>query len=172
MRITDKSQLEHLSPHVRGQLERALDSVTPAPAAKSIGRPEQEVGRRLVQWIDGLEIPAPWPAHRNRPTTIKVGEYFAHNANGGARTAIEGAILRGQGVRAGWPDYTLYVPRGRWHGAVLELKAEDGDKPTAEQLDVLERLEWIGFFPIIAWGFEEARVAIIDYLAITDGRRG
>lgn len=166
-RFTDKSQLEHLSPELRAIVERELEAAQRDNAAAGVepvtnvessdrrGRPEQEAGRELIRWIDTLMDPR---------TVGRVGDYFAHNANGGARTAIEAAILIGQGVRPGWPDYTLYLPRGRWHGLVLELKATDGEKPAAEQLEILVRLERQGYKAVVAWGFEEARRAIEEYL--------
>ena len=129
--------------------------VPEAPASSSAVRPEQEAGAALIQWIDMVVLP-----DGTRP-----GEYFAHNANGGARTAIEGAILKGQGVRKGWPDYTLYLPRGGYHGLVLELKAEHGDKPTDEQLDILVRLQRQGYYACVAWGFLQAKEQIGTYLA-------
>ncbi len=40
-------------------------------------------------------------------TRAAAGTYWFHPANGGARTAIEGAILKACGVRAGTPDLIL-----------------------------------------------------------------
>lgn len=133
---------------------------TPRPARagarrKPRRRPEQIAGARLVAWIDGLVL-----EDGTRP-----GQYFAHIPNGGARTAIEGAILKGQGVRKGWPDYTLDMPRGRYHGMRLELKAEDGDKPDKEQLEILHRLEKQGYAVAVCWGYVEARNEITAYLS-------
>lgn len=187
LRITDPSQLAEMSAVVRRQVEphveaydrdeaiaqlreRAGLSSSRAGAVKQCAerqatdpprrraRPEQESGRLLVAWIDRYIVV---DAVLGR---IRVGEYFAHTPNGGARSRIEAAIFYGQGVRPGWPDYTLYLPRGRWHGAVLELKAEDGDKPDEEQLEILARLERAGYRAIVAWGFEQARDALIRYV--------
>lgn len=119
-------------------------------------RPEQEAGAALVKWIDLLRLP-----DGTRP-----GRYFAHTPNGGWRSAIEAKIFKGQGVRPGWPDYTLYLPRGLYHGLVLELKAENGAKPTSEQLDILGRLERAGYSCLVAWGFDEARAGIEKYLQL------
>lgn len=174
LRITDPSQLEHLSPTVRKQVEGALgDTPASGPGASSEGgkrkrarRPEQDAGKLLVQWVDAYKILDP-----ALDAWITVGDYFAHTPNGGFRSPIEAAIFIGQGLRPAWPDYTLYMPRGRWHGAVLELKAVDGGKPTDEQLDTLSRLERMGYKPIIAWGFEAARDGLLAYLALNNGER-
>lgn len=167
LRFTDKAQLEHVSAHVRRELEQSFSEIfseieraaggVADSGCRRRGRPEEDAGRALIHWIDTLTDPR---------TGERVGDYFAHNANGGARTATEAAILIGQGVRPGWPDYTLYLPRGRWHGLVLELKAFDGDKPAAGQLDILVRLERQGYKAVVAWGFEEARRAIEEYIRL------
>lgn len=47
--------------------------------------------------------------------------------NGGGRSGpVVGAILKAEGLRAGFPDLGLYVPRGRFHALFLELKRRDG----------------------------------------------
>lgn len=169
-RLTDPSQLAHVSPWARAQLERHLAGVPQAAGATvarigeqlerekpRMGQPEQEAGKMLVQWIDHLVL----------PNGLRPGLFFAHVANAGmADNKIRGGILQGQGVRVGWPDYILDLPLGRYHGFRLELKATDGRKPTAEQLETLERLESVGYKCAVAWGFEEARRAISAYLDI------
>ena len=56
-------------------------------------------------------------------TRAQPNVYWFHPANGGARTAVEGAILKACGVRAGTPDLIL-VRDGKTFA--LELKATDG----------------------------------------------
>lgn len=119
-------------------------------------RPEQEAGAMLVRWMDLLRL----------PDGTKPGQYFAHTPNGGARSATEAAIFKGQGVRKGWPDYTLYMPRSWYHGLVLELKAPNGGKPDREQLEILQRLEEQNYAVSVAWGFDQARKEIEQYLAL------
>lgn len=110
----------------------------------------------LVKWIDLLVL----------PDGLRPGQFFAHIPNGGARTAVEAAILKGQGVRKGWPDYFLALPRGRFHGMFLELKAENGGKPSDDQLEVMMRLGSAGFHVAVAWGFDAARQKIEHYLSL------
>lgn len=154
---------EHLRRSVEKQLEtKGGDVYTEEGAALAEskvhpsrrGRPEQDAGKALVKWMDALVL----------PNGLRPGLFFAHTPNGGFRDAIEAAIFYGQGVRRGWPDYTLYLPRHQWHGLVLELKAPDGAKPDAEQLEVLARLEAVGYKACVAWGFDDARTAISRYL--------
>lgn len=46
--------------------------------------------------------------------------------NGGRRGAREAAILKGEGVSAGAPDWVLFVPAGPYHGLALEFKSPTG----------------------------------------------
>lgn len=167
MRITKASQLEGMSEFVRRQLaghvddaERRTEELEQASfdprnkTGRHVNRPEQDAGRRLVRWIDALVL-----EDGTRP-----GLYFAHVPNGGARSAKEAAIFAGQGVRPGWPDYVLDLPRGGYHGLRLELKAPDAGKPGLEQLEILARLEAVGYRVCIAWGYEEARAHVRAYL--------
>lgn len=171
LRIISSGQLAHVSPAIRAQIERELgnraadvltqteepESAAPVKAVLPVrrGQPEQEAGRLLVEWIDSLLL----------PNGLRPGLFFAHVANAGvAEGKVRGGILQGQGVRKGWPDYILDLPFGRYHGFRLELKAEGGAKPSQEQLDTLERLESVGFKCAVAWGFDEAKRAIEDYL--------
>jgi hypothetical protein len=162
LRFTSPEQLEHVSPRVRAQLEvelkRCCDMAHPIEVprlpgeatakAPRRGQPEQEVGRMLVDWIDLVTL----------PNGIKPGLYFYHVANAGvAEGKVRGGILQGQGVRKGWPDYGLDLPLGGYHGFRLEIKRLDGDKPTAEQLEILARLEAVGFKCAVAWGFDDAK---------------
>ncbi|HNP65503.1 MAG TPA: VRR-NUC domain-containing protein [Woeseiaceae bacterium] len=119
-------------------------------------RPEQVAGAKLIRWIDSVVL-----EDGTRP-----GLYFAHTPNGGARSKIEAAIFKGQGVRKGWPDYTLYLPRNGYHGFVQELKAENGAKPDKEQLEILARLEEAGFAVAVSWGYRAARNDLEQYLGL------
>lgn len=171
-RITDAAMLAQCSPHVRAQLEKAFappssiavavptevspEFVQASEVRKRSARPEQDAGALLVKWIDLVVL----------PDGLRPGLFFYHVANGGGRSRVEAGILKGQGVRAGWPDYCLDLPAGGYHGLRLELKALDGPKPPDHQLEILERLESVGFKCCVAWGFEEAQAYVVDYLDI------
>lgn len=80
----------------------------------------------------------------------RAGDAFAfHVPNGGWRTPVEGAILKGQGVMAGVPDVVI-CKGGRFFA--MELKARRC-KPSAAQQDTIAALEAAG-----------ATVAVIDDL--------
>jgi len=108
----------------------------------------------LVRFMDLLVL----------PDGTRAGPLFVHTPNGGKRSPVEAAILKGQGVRPGWPDYTLYIARMPYHGLVLEIKAECGSKPTTNQLDNLQRAQEQGYRADVAWGFDQARAQIETYL--------
>lgn len=147
---------------MRKQVERHLDRVDetlgallgPATHRTKVNRPEEDAGRMLVEWIDLLVL----------PNGLRPGLFFMHTPNGLARNATEGGIFKAQGLRKGWPDYSLDLPLGRYHGLRGELKATDGAKPTREQLDILERLESVGYKCCVWWGFDDARKQISEYL--------
>ena len=85
--------------------------------------------------------------------------------NGGARHPAVGAMLRAEGVRAGYPDIALDVARGRWHGLRIELKrADPSNHVTPEQLTWLEKLRSYGYMAVVAYGATEAINVILAYL--------
>jgi len=71
---------------------------------------------------------------------------YLHPANGGARSAVEGAILKGMGVMPGAPDLLL------WKGGrsfAIELKSETG-RTSESQLEMLDRLSQAGVYTAVA----------------------
>jgi hypothetical protein len=71
-------------------------------------RPEQDVQKTVAEHLRLRRAPS---------------VYWFHPANGGARTAIEGAFLKACGVRAGTPDL-ICIRDGKTYG--LEIKADGG----------------------------------------------
>jgi len=67
------------------------------------------------------------------------------------------------GNRKGVPDIWLPVPRGDYHGLVIELKVKP-NKPTIEQTEWLEGLKAMGYKALVCYGADEAIAAIKDYL--------
>jgi hypothetical protein len=72
--------------------------------------------------------------------------------NGGARSAIEAAIMKGLGVRAGTPDLII-VHRGKTYA--LELKAA-GNRPTKIQEDAQAAMRAAGAEVATAIGLNAA----------------
>jgi hypothetical protein len=77
---------------------------------------------------------------------------FLHPANGGARSAIEGAIFKSLGVAAGAPDLLLWCDGKSY---ALELKAESG-RVSESQADMLDRLGKAGVATAVCHGIDSA----------------
>ena len=88
---------------------------------------------------------------------------------------------RQNGGRRAWPDMALAEPRGKYHGAYIELKRpgtrifkKDGtlvaDEHIREQFDVLEQLRKRGYMAEFACGFDEAKEIIDNYLGRPYGK--
>lgn len=56
------------------------------------------------------------------------------NANGGKRSPIEAAIMKGEGVTAGVADLTLYLPNSEHHGLCIEMKTAKGRQSEHQKL--------------------------------------
>jgi len=80
------------------------------------------------------------------------GVFAFHPANGGYRTAREGAILKGLGVKAGVPDL-IAIHNGRVF--CLEIKAPGG-QISAPQLACMVELREAGAVVAVATGLDEA----------------
>jgi hypothetical protein len=74
--------------------------------------------------------------------------YIFHCPNGGHRDVRVAAKLKAQGVRRGIPDVLWPIPRGKFVGMAIELKA-NGNKTTNEQSEWLEWLTANGWFACV-----------------------
>lgn len=83
--------------------------------------------------------------------------------NGGKRSKIEAAIMRGEGVRAGVPDLMLPVPVGAAHGLFVEMKSKEG-RVTPSQRERAEQLASDGYVCIVAYSADIAITATKLYL--------
>jgi hypothetical protein len=80
------------------------------------------------------------------------GVYAFHVPNGGARSPIEGAILKGLGVRAGVPD-VIVVKDGRTYA--LEIKSPGG-RLTAAQNDAHAALRAAGVTVVTCFSLDDS----------------
>ncbi len=113
------------------------------------GSSEDAIQIALLEWLR-LAHPTAWP-------------WTHHSPNGGARNAVTGARLKNLGVRRGFPDLTLWLPRGGFHGLAVELKAAKG-KPTPEQIQWLDHMARTGWMAVVCTGFDAARETFDNYL--------
>lgn len=104
-------------------------------------RPEQEIQKAVVKHLQQRGAP---------------GVVYWHTPNGvkgrGRRFAIQGAIARGMGARAGVSDLVV-LHRGKFFA--LELKAPK-QNPTEEQLKFLADVRDQGGFTCVAEGLDAA----------------
>jgi hypothetical protein len=98
---------------------------------------EQEIQRAVFQHL----------AVRGAPAM-----FAFHPANGGWRSRVEAAILKGMGVKAGTPDIVA-VKDGQCYA--LELKASDG-RLTSVQRDAHAALAAAGATVAVACGLDDA----------------
>jgi hypothetical protein len=100
-------------------------------------RPEQQLQHTVFLHL----------ATRGAPGLVAI-----HVPNGGARSPVEAAILKGLGVTAGVPDVLL------WHGGAsyaMELKAEVG-RASEAQIEMLNKLAAAGVHTAVAYGLTGA----------------
>lgn len=86
-----------------------------------------------------------------------------HIPNGGKRDAREAARFKQMGVKAGVPDIFLPVPRGKYHGLWIELKAPRGKTSTAQE-QFLAELDKQGYKTAVCFGWEIAAEVLKEYL--------
>ncbi len=117
---------------------------------------ESEEQQTLFQWAELM-------LNRYPPLAL-----LYHVPNGGARSAATAGRLKAEGVKSGVPDLCLPAASGVYHGLYIEMKVKP-NKPTAEQVWWLERLNAAGFYAAVCYGWQEGADLIERYLRLTDG---
>jgi alpha/beta superfamily hydrolase len=74
------------------------------------------------------------------------------------------SVMKSQGMVKGESDLAFLVPRGEWHGLVIEMKQPGGPKPTEDQKDYIEDSLLRGYFTKVCYGSDEAIETISNYL--------
>jgi len=83
--------------------------------------------------------------------------------NGGARSRVEAAIMKAEGVTAGVADLILLVPRGGHHCLCIEMKTPDG-RQTPAQKEWMAHAVSAGAVYSICRSFEGFQTEIRNYL--------
>ena len=86
-----------------------------------------------------------------------------------AQRSMQMARLKKEGLTVGWPDYQLLVPRGKYHGLMLEIKAPK-KKPTLEQRTLLAVLGSQGYMAAWAAGLEDSWAIVENYMQLGEYR--
>ena len=92
-------------------------------------------------------------------------ELLFHIPNEGKRSPQVGSKMKKMGMKAGVPDLFFPVPRGKYHGLFIELKAGKG-RATENQKAWLKRLSRQGYCAAICYGWQEAANCIQEYLRL------
>ena len=89
--------------------------------------------------------------------------HLHHSPNGGFRNASEAAKFKAMGVRAGFPDLVLLMPRGKCPFLAIELKY--GRNVQSERQKAYQKaLEAIGARYVVVRSLEEFQKVIEKYL--------
>jgi hypothetical protein len=83
--------------------------------------------------------------------------------NGGLRNVVVAMKLKREGLKPAVPDICLPVPSNGYHGLYIEMKRVAG-RLTDDQFGWLVALREQGYEAFVCYGFEQARVAIEEYL--------
>lgn len=95
---------------------------------------------------------------------------YTRDAKGKVYSPQRIALVR-EGLRKGYPDVSLDVARGQFHGLRIELKRADrSNKPTPEQEEWIANLRYYGYSAVVCYGAQDAINTIQAYLA-QDGTR-
>lgn len=85
--------------------------------------------------------------------------------NGGARDIRVAVKLKREGVKRGVADIALPLPRGQYHGAVIEQKTKGG-RLSVEQKEFLAFMESQGYRTFVSYSADESLRFIEEYLGI------
>jgi len=75
--------------------------------------------------------------------------------------------LAQEGVKKGIADIFLPYPVGTYHGMFIELKREKGGVVSKEQKEFLQNMELVGYYAVVARGFDDAKEKIEGYIKST-----
>ena len=114
------------------------------------GNEESKLQQSIVKWFR-----LQYPEYKMLLTAIP---------NGGNRNAITGAILKREGVVAGYPDLLLAVPKNGYHALFIEVKYGDNQLSPKQKTIIAELREQV-YAVRTVWNLEQAQTGIKGYLA-------
>ena len=117
---------------------------------KHIRHTESTLQRNCVRWFRYQ-----WPNYALNLIAIP---------NGGARSVVEAAIMKGEGVTAGAADLFFFYPSGRYHGLAIEMKSMDGTWRESQK-KWAKAIEDVGYKYVLCRSFEQFVSTIEDYIA-------
>ena len=99
-----------------------------------------------------------------RSATIPELQNLISVPNGSKRDAATGAKLVREGLKRGFPDLALFIPRSGYGALFIEMKRRHNAVVRPNQAEWHERLRKSGYAVVVAHGAEEAIRAIERYL--------
>lgn len=132
-----------------------MPTITPEQLAASGSEDGHQLA--LMQWC---------ALHYNEYPELK---RLHHSPNGGFRNKREAGKLKAMGVREGFPDLLLLLPRKNYCGLAIELKRPEsvGKKRGTvrqEQDDWREYLNNNNYLAIVCYGWQDAVKVLKGYL--------
>ena len=83
--------------------------------------------------------------------------------NGGRRDRVSGALLKEEGVLPGVSDLILLLPRGNYHGLLIELKKKKG-RQSESQKQWQQHMERFGYRYVVCHSFDEFKSEVDNYI--------
>lgn len=127
----------------------------------------QKVPRRTYKSIEDNELKAAYKFICFYP---EIEKHYHHSPNEGIRTPAQGAKLKSMGMKAGFSDIFVSLPRQGYHGLFIEHKAiyEDGTKgrPTESQREFIDNKNSVGYKGVFTYGIDDLIQTLRKYLGI------
>ena len=101
------------------------------------------------------------------PATRKLLFHVENELNRSDSNPILGAIRKSEGIVAGVSDLILLIPRGKWHGLMIELKRPDGkNRQSRAQKEWQVLVEAQGYRYEVIYNEQDFRALLAEYLAL------
>lgn len=126
---------------------------------------ESQEQRCLIQWAKIIKFKFLGSLNDSKIEDRFISEFIFAIPNGGSRHKIEAKKLKEEGVTPGVPDLFFHVPRGIFCGLFIEMKRKKYSKTSIEQREYHKKLFECGYKVCVCKSFEEAKTAILNYLA-------
>ena len=128
--------------------------------------------KNQIDWDDNISEP-----HRSEDTeqaqliqwckTRPELQFLFHIPNENTAGIRWGIRNRKMGVKSGVPDLMLPIPSQGYHGLFVEMKAMNGEV-SPNQRKWIDALNGFGYLAVVAYGWEDAKCRILDYLNLQD----
>ena len=115
--------------------------------------PEHDQQVTVMEWARVMEVECPEL------------EMIHATPNAGKRSPREGGRMKAEGLKAGYPDLSLDVARGGYHGLRIEMKVGK-NKPSESQLWWIDALNAQGYLAVVCYSADEAISEIEQYLEL------